>query len=423
MEKVVIAMLLGISVGYMLNPAGPFSIDGKAFLKEYLLPFGNTFIALIKMVVVPLIFFSLISGVTSMTDAGAFKRVGLKAVVAFLCTASFAVLIGLVFGAVFQPGKDVNLDQLARITDTPGAAAMHGDGIPAGENFNLAKLLSDIVPENILHAMSGNDHILQVVVFAIFAAITMNALGEKARIVKEFCQSGAQLMFKMIDSIMKLSPYGVFAIMASLVSAQGLRILGDLAVLTAAVTCALFLQYLLFGLMIIVFARMSPLPFYRKMLEVQSFAFSTSSSKATLPTAMRVVHENIGVSESSATFVLPLGAAINMDGTAIYLGICALFFAQAYGIHFSVHQYGLLVLTATLGSIGAAGIPGGSILMMGMVFSSVGLPLSAIGVILGIDRILDMLRTTVNITGDSVITLLIDKSEGTFREDVYYDKS
>jgi Na+/H+-dicarboxylate symporter len=227
----------------------------------------------------------------------------------------------------------------------------------------------------------------------------------------------------MIESIMQLSPYGVFAIVSSLVASQGLGIVQDLAVLVITVACALTLQYLLFGLMLIVFGRLSPLPFYKKILEAQSFAFSTSSSKATLPTAMRVVSERMGVSKNNTAFILPLGASINMDGTAIYLGICSLFFAQAYGIQLNSQQYLLLILTATLGSIGAAGIPGGSILMMGMVFTSVGLPLDGIAVILGIDRILDMLRTTVNITGDSVITLLVDKSEGTFNEKMYYDKS
>jgi Na+/H+-dicarboxylate symporter len=222
---------------------------------------------------------------------------------------------------------------------------------------------------------------------------------------------------------MKLSPYGVFALIAPLVSAQGPAIIKSLAVLVLCVAAALFLQYLLFGVMIIVFGRMSPMPFYRKIIETQSFAFSTSSSKATLPTAMRVANERLGVSKSNTSFILPLGASINMDGTAIYLGICSLFIAQATGIHLGVHQYILLVLTATLGSIGAAGIPGGSLLMMGMVFSSVGLPLAGIGVIAGIDRVLDMLRTTVNITGDSVITMLVDKSEGTFDEKAYYDKT
>jgi Na+/H+-dicarboxylate symporter len=417
-QKVVLALALGVLCGYLLNINGPLHIDGKDYLRAYLLPFGNTFIDLIKMVVVPLIFFSLISGVTSMTDSGAFKRVGLKAVFSFLCTAAFAVIIGLIFGTVFAPGKGVNLGELLKDSD-PSTAKITA----AHDAFSLSTLLADIVPNNVISAMSTNEHILQVVVFAIFTAMTINILGEKAKIVREFCQSAAQVVFKMIETIMKLSPYGVFAIITALVSAQGLRILQDLAVLTMTVACALFAQYLLFGLMIIVFGRISPIPFYSKMLEAQSFAFSTSSSKATLPTAMRVVNERIGVSKSNSSFVLPLGASINMDGTAIYLGICSLFFAQAYGIQFSLQQYVLLILTATLGSIGAAGIPGGSIIMMGMVFTSVGLPLGGIAVILGIDRILDMLRTTVNITGDSVITLLVDKSEGTFDENVYYDSS
>lgn len=412
-QKVVLAMALGIIVGWMMNANGPLQYaEGKALLKNYLEPWGKAFISLIKMVVIPLIFFSLISGVTSMTDQGAFKRVGMKAVISFLSTAMFAVVIGLVFGTIFHPGHGVDLSQLAKSTGASSSATK-------AQDFNLDKLLSDIIPENVIGAMSNNDHILQVVVFAIFTAITINVMGDKVKIIREICYTSAQLIFKMIESIMKLAPYGVFAIIASLVSSQGLGILADLAVLMITVACALFLQYLLFGVMIMVFGRMSPMPFYKKMLEAQSFAFSTSSSKATLPTAMRVLNERLGVSKTSTSFVLPLGASINMDGTAIYLGICALFFAQAYGIDFSAHQYVLLVLTATLGSIGAAGIPGGSILMMGMVFSSVGLPLEGVGVILGIDRVLDMLRTTVNITGDSVITMLIDKSENTFDQEAY----
>ncbi len=415
-QKVIIGMVLGIIFGWLMNANGPFQFtEGKTYLKSYLQPWGNTFISLIKMVVIPLIFFSLISGVTSMTDQGAFKRVGFKAVVAFLSTAVFAVIIGLVFGTIFQPGKGVNLEGLLEST---GAAR---DATKAQE-FNLGKLLSDIVPENVVGAMSNNDHILQVVLFAIFTAITINVMGEKVKLIRDFCQTSATLIFKMIESIMSLAPYGVFALMAPLVSSQGLSILSDLTVLIVCVASALFVQYLLFGVMVAVFGKMSPMPFYKKMLEAQSFAFSTSSSKATLPTAMRVLNERLGVSKTSTSFVLPLGASINMDGTAIYLGICSLFFAQALGIEFHFHEYLLLILTATLGSIGAAGIPGGSIIMMGMVFTSVGIPVEGVGVILGIDRILDMLRTTVNITGDSVITMLVDKSEGTLDQEMYYNE-
>jgi Na+/H+-dicarboxylate symporter len=236
-------------------------------------------------------------------------------------------------------------------------------------------------------------------------------------------KSGALLVFKLIETIIRFSPYGVFALISWVVGTQGLEILFALLKLVGTVVGALFTQYLLFGIMIVVFGRMSPVPFYKKMVEPQLLAFSTSSSKATLSTAMRVVNERIGVSKSSTSFVLPLGASINMDGTAIYLGICALFFAQAYDIPIDAHHYLILVLTATLGSIGAAGIPGGSLIMMGMVLTSVGLPLEGIALIAGVDRILDMLRTTVNITGDSVITMLVDKSEGTFDERMYQDPS
>jgi len=415
-QKVVIALILGVLCGYLMNIQGPFHYDGSEKLQTYLKPVGTVFINLIKMVVVPLIFFSLVLGITSMTDAESFKRIGLKSVLAYLFTAAFAVIIGLGFGALFEPGKHINLSVLMKSNAQPAAS------LTSPESFDVIKLFVDMVPTNAIEAMA-TDRILQVVVFAIFVAITINKLGAKAKIVKDLCHASAQIVFEMIQTIMKFAPYGVFALTSWVVSAQGLDVMAALAVLAACVVSALFAQYLLFGLLIIVFGRMSPLPFYRKILETQSLAFSTSSSKAALPTAMRVVNERMGVSESTTSFVLPLGTSINMDGTAIYLGITALFFAQAYGIHFSTHQYFLLILTATLGSIGAAGIPGGSIAMMGMVFTSVGLPLDGIAVILGIDRILDMMRTTVNITGDSVITLLVDKSEGTFNEKIYYDRS
>ncbi len=416
-QKVVIALLLGVTVGYLLNAKGPLGYDGSAYLTTYLKPVGTIFINLIKMVVVPLIFFSLVLGITSMTDAEAFKRIGIKSVVAYLFTAAFAVLIGLAFGALFEPGKNIDLSLLIQkqgIVTAPTTSS--------AQPFDLIKMFVDMVPSNAFEAMA-NDRILQVVVFAVFVAFTINKLGSKVKIIKDFCHAAAFLVFEMIQTIMGFAPYGVFALTAWVVSSQGMDVIKALAVLAACVGCALFTQYLLFGLLIIVFGRMSPMPFYKKILETQSLAFSTSSSKAALPTAMRVVNERMGVSASTTSFVLPLGTSINMDGTAIYLGITALFFAQAYGIHLDFHQYVLLILTATLGSIGAAGIPGGSIAMMGMVFTSVGLPLDGIAVILGIDRILDMLRTTVNITGDSVITLLIDKSEGTFNKATYYDKN
>ncbi len=415
--RVLLGLTLGVVCGFALGPLtadNPTGIDGKTLLTEYIKPVGTIFINLIKMVVVPLIFFSLISGITSMTNAESFKRIGMKAVGAFLMTGAFAVCIGLAFGHFFHPGVGVDLGS---IRAHAGAVAA-----PVGDlrDFSLIQIIVNMIPTNIVKSM-GDDQILQVVVFAIFVGVMLNTLGEKVANLTDLCKSAALVVFKMIETIIRFSPYGVFALTAWVVGTQGLEILIALLKLVGTVLGALFTQYLLFGVMIIVFGRMSPLPFYRKMVEPQLLAFSTSSSKATLSTAMRVVNERIGVSKTSTSFVLPLGASINMDGTAIYLGICALFFSQAYNIPIDTHHYLILVLTATLGSIGAAGIPGGSLIMMGMVLTSVGLPLEGIALIAGVDRILDMLRTTVNITGDSVITMLVDKSEATFDRRLYHD--
>lgn len=415
--QVVLGLLFGIVFGAAIGGVSAdnfLGIDGKTILTEYVKPVGTIFIHMIKMVVVPLIFFSLISGITSMTNTESFKRIGIKSVFAYLMTGAFAVCIGLAFGTIFQPGVGVDLSSLQ---SDPNAAP-----VAAPAQVSIIHILVDIIPTNIFMAMS-QDHILQVVVFAIFTAVMLNSLGEKVKNLTDLCQSAAQVVFKMIETVIKFSPYGVFALTSWVVGTQGLDILYALLELVLTVTGALFTQYLLFGLMIIVFARISPMPFYKKMAEPQLLAFSTSSSKATLSTAMRVVNERIGVSKSSTSFVLPLGASINMDGTAIYLGITALFFSQAYGIPLTMHDYFILILTATLGSIGAAGIPGGSLIMMGMVLSSVHLPLEGIALIAGIDRILDMMRTTVNITGDSLITTLVDKSEGTMDLETYHDMS
>lgn len=416
--RVLLGLLLGIAFGFIVGPQfdmfGLGDEGSKNFLTRYIKPIGTVFINLIKMVIVPLIFFSLINGIVSMTDAEAFKRIGIKSVCAYLMTGAFAVIIGLTFGTLFHPGQGVDLSALAAVTGNSTAKAA-----PVKE-VNIIDILVNTIPPNVIEAMA-TDNILQVVVFAIFVGVALNKLGAKVQNLTDLCKSAAVLVFSLINTVIKFSPYGVFALTAWMVGTQGLEILKSLLILVTVVIGALFTQYLLFGLMIVVFGRMSPMPFYRKMFEPQLLAFSTSSSKATLSTAMRVVNERIGVSKSSTSFVLPLGASINMDGTAIYLGITALFFSQAYNIPLDAHHYFILVLTATLGSIGAAGIPSGSLFMMGMVFTSVGLPLDGIALIAGVDRILDMMRTTVNITGDSVITMLVDKSEGTFDKELYLD--
>lgn len=424
-HKVILGLALGVAFGYGIGQTDMLAgtgLDPKYVLTTYVKPVGIIFINLIKMVVIPLIFFSLISGVTGMTDQAAFKRVGFKSIFAFMTTGALAVCIGIFFAKFFEPGLGVDLSQLESLSAGAVNTAKTGANpdVPLAEN--LINLIVGMFPTNIFAAMA-QDNILQIVVFAIFIAVTMNSVRDKAPMVVEFCHQAAQVVFKLIESIIKFSPYGVFALTAWVVGTQGFDILIALVRLIGVVVGALAAQFVVFAILIVVFARLSPIPFFKKMLEPQSIAFSTSSSKATLSTVMRVMHDSIGISKTSTSFVLPLGASINMDGTAIYLAIVSLFFAQAFGIPLDYNHYMVLILTSTLGSIGAAGIPGGSLIMMGMVLTSVGLPLEGIALIAGIDRILDMLRTATNVTSDATITLIVDKSEGTLDEELYHDMS
>ena len=400
-QQVIIGLILGVTAGLIMG-------EEAAKLKV----FGDLFISLIKMVIVPLIFFAILSGITSMHGDGNFTRVGLKGFGTYIFTAIFAVMIGIGAGLVFQPGSGVDLHS---ILETSGHAVVTTTTPPS-----ISEFLLNLIPKNPVKAMAS-DQFLQIIIFSIFTGITINLVGEKATPVKDVIHSAAQVSFKMIEIIIRVAPLGVFGFIAWVIGTQGVDIVSALAKLIVAVLAACIFQYLIFGLMILFFARLSPLPFYRKIMFTQSIAFATSSSKATLSTAMSQLQDRLGVSKTNSNFLLPLGVCINMDGTAIYLGISALFFAQAYGIDLSFHNYMMLVLTCTLGSIGAAGIPAGAIIFMSMVLTSVGLPVEGIGIILGVDRILDMVRTTINITGDSAITLIVDRSEGGLDEKAYYN--
>ncbi len=401
-QQVLIGLFLGVFAGLILE-------EKAAGLKI----FGTIFISLVKMVIVPLIFFTILSGITSMQGGGNLTRVGIKGLLGYIITSIFAVIIGLSSGAIFKPGVGIDLNGM--MEDIAAPKTNHAI-------ISFSDFLLGLIPTNPINAMAS-DHFLQIIIFSIFAGITINMVGEKAKILRDFIVAASQVTFKMIDLIIKLAPIGVFGFIACVVGTQGIEILKALATLVLALISACTLQYFIFGLLILVFARISPLPFYRKILFTQSIAFATSSSKATLSTAINQLQEKMGVSKVNSNFLMPLGVCVNMDGTAIYLGICALFFSQAYGMDLTTGNYLMLVLTCTLGSIGAAGIPSGSIIFMGMVLNSVGLPIEGIGIILGVDRILDMIRTTINITGDTAITLIIDKSEGMLDEKVYNSKS
>ena len=401
-QQVLIGLVLGIVAGVLLK-------EDAASLKI----FGTIFINLVKMVIVPLIFFALLSGITSMSGEGNFTRIGIKGFSAYILTSIFAVIIGLTAGTLFKPGASINLNEILQ---------SHGGIIPEVAKKappSISEFLLGLISTNPIQSMAS-DNFLQIIIFSIFTGITINMVGDKAKPLKEIIFSASQVMFKMIENIIKLAPFGVFGYMSWVIGTQGVDVLNALAKLIVVFLGSCVLQYVVFGFMILIFARVSPMPFYRKILLTQSIAFSTSSSKATLSTAMNQLQEKMGVSKTNSNFLMPLGVCINMDGTAIYLGICALFFAQAYGIDLTMQNYLMLVLTCTFGSIGAAGIPSGSIIFMGMVLSSVGLPIEGIGIILGVDRILDMIRTTINITGDSAITLIVDKSEGGLDVEKYH---
>ncbi len=403
-KQVLIGLALGVVAGIVLKE--------KA---EALKIFGTIFISLVKMVIVPLIFFALLSGITSMHGQGNLTRVGIKGFASYLFTAIFAVLIGLTAGNIFQPGAGVDLNSLL---ESGGAATKT---IKAVAPPSVSEFLINLIPKNPIKSMAYNEFI-QVIIFSIFTGVTINLVGAKAEPVREFVSSASLVTFKMIELIIRLAPLGAFGYIAWVVGTQGLDILKALAMLVVTLIVACIFQYLVFGLFIAIVGRLSPVPFFKKILFTQSIAFATSSSKATLSTALTQLQDRMGVSKANSNFLLPLGVCINMDGTAIYLGIAALFFSQAYGIDLTMQNYFVLILTCTLGSIGAAGIPSGSIIFMSMVLASVGLPIEGIGIILGVDRVLDMLRTTINITGDSAITMIVDRTEGGLDEKVYYDK-
>ena len=395
-KKVTLGLILGIIFGIFLPE-----------YVQYIKPVGDIFLRMIKMVIAPLIFFSLVAGITSISDPASLGRIGIKAVMAFLGTTFFAVVFGIIVALVLKPGFGTHID-----FGLPHSVVQQSKG------FNMLDFVVGIVPNNIVGAFYNSD-VLQIVFFAIFSGYIINKMGPSGEVIKDMFHSLSKMILKMISMIIQLSPYGAFALTAWVVGTQGFDVMISLSKLVAAVVIAMIFQYCIFGVLIRLFCRISPIPFYKKSIEYQILAFSTSSSKATLGTTMQVCRERLGISESSTSFILPLGASINMDGFAINLSLTTIFFAQILGVHLGLQDYLVIIMTSTLGSIGGAGIPGASLIMLPMVLSSINLPIEGVAIIAGIDRLLDMLRTTINITGDATITLIIDSSEGTLDREKY----
>lgn len=390
-KKILLGLLLGVILGVILK-------EDAVYLK----PLGDLFIRLIKMIIVPMIFFAIVGGITSVNDSRSLGRLSIKASLAYLCTTLVAITIGLVVGTIFEPGGGVSLDF--------GSHSLPKADVPMVPEIFDAIL--SIVPDNAIGAMARGT-ILQVVFFSLFTGITLNSMEQdKAKRLSSMFQILSAMVFKMVHFIVQLAPIAACALTAWIVGTQGMNVLVKLMKLIGCAYLGFGVQYLILGLMIWLWTRLSPVPFFKKSFEYQALAFSTISSKAALPTTIKVCQERLGISNLSSSFVLPLGASINMDGTAIYISICALFFAQVTGKALGIGDYGCIILTGTLGSIGAAGIPSGTIMMLPMVLGSIGLPLEGIALIVGIDRIVDMMRTTISITGDAAVTLCVDHSEG-----------
>ena len=393
-QQILVGLALGVVVGMLFKS-----------LALALAPVGALFLNAIKMLIVPLVFVSLVAGITAMSDSAKLGRISVKTIAIYLLTTAFAVSIGLAFGTLFSPGEGMNM--------------VASGSEEAKQAPSLVQILVGLVPTNPVMAFAEGN-ILQIIVFAIALGVSMNLIGDKAAPVVRLFDSLAEVFYKLTDLVMRFAPIGVFALIAGVVASHGIEVLLPLAGVIGVIYLASIAHMLLiYGGLIGGLARLSPLRFFRGIAPALAVAFSTSSSSGTLPVSIECARKNLGVSQGVAGFVLPVGATINMDGTAIYQGVLALFIAQAFGIDLNAGQYLMIILTATLASVGTAGVPGAGLIMLGLVLTSVGLPLEGVALIAGIDRILDMARTTVNVAGDLMTTTLVGSSEKELDREIY----
>ncbi|MFL0363271.1 dicarboxylate/amino acid:cation symporter [Pseudobacillus sp. 179-B 2D1 NHS] len=394
--KIIIALIAGAVVGLLLNIFAPNAYD---VLDPYFFtPLGRIFLNLISMLVVPIVFLSIILGAAGLGDPKKLGRIGLKTISYFLITTTIAIIIGLIIAGVVEPGK-------AGEFDVKNAEFSAEKAPPVGET------LLNIIPKNPLEAMTQGN-MLQIITFALFIGLALTALGEKTKGLLKLVEQGNDLMMYLVSFVMKFAPYGTFGLIASAIGSQGWDAIRAMGIYMVCVLAALFIHGVLtYGGTILFLARKSPLWFFKNFAPAMSVAFSTSSSNATLPISMEVAQNRLNVPKSVSSFVQPLGATINMDGTAIMQGVATLFIAQVYSIDLTVGELATVVLTAVLASIGTAGVPGVGLIMLAMVLSSVGLPVEGIGLILGIDRILDMTRTAINISGDAACAVYVAETE------------
>lgn len=387
--QIFIALVLAIIAGLLLG-------NHAEFAESYIKPFGTIFLNLLKFIVVPIVLFSIMSGIISMQDIRKVGSIGLKTVIYYLCTTAFAITIGLIGGNLFK-----GLFPVVATTNLTYEAA---------EATSFMDTLVNIFPSNFIQPMS-EANMLQVIVMALLIGFAIILIGDEASMVIRGVNSLNAVFMKCMEMILKLSPIGVFCLLCPVVATNGAAIIGSLAmVLLAAYICYIVHAVVVYSIAVRTMGGMNPAAFFKGMLPAIMFAFSSASSVGTLPINLECT-EKMGASREIASFVLPLGATINMDGTAIYQGVCAIFIAACYGINLTFPQMLTIVLTATLASIGTAGVPGAGMVMLAMVLTSVGLPVDGIALVAGVDRIFDMGRTVVNITGDASCTMIVSNLE------------
>jgi Na+/H+-dicarboxylate symporter len=406
-RNILIGMVLGIVFGSILHAVGlrPDNLF-MVYVVDGLLDIGGkVFVISLKLLVVPLVFVSLACGASNLGGGSSMGRIGTKTVILYLFTTAVAITLALTIARIVDPGTGIDLS-----TDT---------NFVAPESPPLKQVIVDIFPSNPIDAMAKGN-MLQVIVFALLVGIAISKCGEPGARVKSMLDDWNEVIMRLVMMLMNVAPIGVFCLLISLFAHMGFSAIADLIKYFMTVAGVLVLHFLLtYGILIRGLAGLSPFAFFKRMSPVMAYAFSTSSSNATLPITLETVEHRLGVKNEVAAFTVPLGATINMDGTAIMQGVATVFIAQAFNVDISMSGYLMVILTATLASIGTAGVPGVGLIMLAMVLQQVGLPVEGIGIIIGVDRLLDMMRTAVNVTGDATVSTIVARSEDKFDEDVF----
>lgn len=413
--KILIGMALGVIVGLLMTMVD----GGMGVVQDWIKPFGTIFINSLKLIAIPLILAALIKGVSDLKDISKLSKMGTRTILIYIMTTVVAVSVGLILVNTINPGKSISEQTRSEMVENySGNTVKYQKTALKQKESGPLQALEDLVPQNIFKASTSNKNMLQVIFFAIFFGIGLILIPEeKGAIVKKFFDGFNDVILKMVDLIMLAAPYGVFALLAALVvESPSVDLFKALGWYSLTVILGLLIMIGIYILIVAIYTKKDPKFFINGISPAQLLAFSTSSSAATLPVTMERCEDHLGVSEEISSFVLPLGATINMDGTSLYQAVAAVFIAQAFGIELDLGQQLTIVLTATLASIGAAAVPGAGMVMLVIVLGAINVPTEGLALIFGVDRILDMMRTVVNVTGDATVATIVASTEGELRQ-------